>query len=304
MSAAPAEGTIKEMENTVTGDKLTDAALALLKNPVHTGRQFFLWVHYLDPHADYLPHPELPSFGTSQRDLYDGEIAFVDHHLARILDAVATASFAGRTAIIVTSDHGEAFNEHKMLRHGTELWEELVHVPLIIYLPGAPPRHVRARRSAIDLVPTLLELLNVPGPTPGDKKDFVSGVSLVDELYEDQEARDVLVDMPAGPFNDPRRSLLHGDFKLTVSNEARHELYDLARDPDERDNIWANRFGSERHGCTLCAREVAAAPSPRHGRAQDRVRKRKPRAVRSPSAGGLAPDDSWSSSLSPFVTIP
>ena len=119
MSAAPAEGTIKQMKSTVTGDKLTDAAIALLRSPEHTDRQFFLWIHYLDPHADYLPHPELPSFGTSQRDLYDGELAFVDHHLARVLEVVRTSAFASRTALLVTSDHGEAFGEHKMWRHGT-----------------------------------------------------------------------------------------------------------------------------------------------------------------------------------------
>jgi arylsulfatase A-like enzyme len=238
MSAAPAEGTIKQMESTVTGDKLTDAAIALLKSPEHTSRQFFLWIHYLDPHADYLPHPELPSFGTSQRDLYDGEIAFVDHHLARVLETIRTSTFAPRTAILVTSDHGEAFGEHKMWRHGTELWEELVRVPLLVYVPGVAPHHVNVRRSAIDLVPTMLALMDIPGPSPSDPRDFLSGVSLVDDFFGEPQARDVLIDMPAGPFNDARRSLIHGDLKLTVSNESRRELYDLSKDEGERNNLW------------------------------------------------------------------
>jgi arylsulfatase A-like enzyme len=199
-----------------------------------------LWVHYLDPHADYLPHPEMPSFGTSQRDLYDGEIAFVDEQLGRVLDAIAAAPWGKKTAVIVTSDHGEAFGEHKMWRHGAELWEELIRVPLIVQVPGVAPGHVTPRRSAVDLVPTILELLGVPGPSGKDPNDFLSGTSLLSDVFfpAGAEPRDVLVDMPDGPFNDARRSLIHGDLKLTISNGSRYELYDLAKDPEERTNLW------------------------------------------------------------------
>jgi choline-sulfatase len=242
------------MENSVTGDKLTDAALALLARPEDTSKRFFFWMHYLDPHADYLPHPELPSFGTSQRDLYDGEIAFVDHHLGRVLAAIAAAPWGKRTAIIVTSDHGEAFGEHNMVRHGAEIWEELVRVPLIVNIPGVSPGHVTARRSAIDLVPTILDLMGVPGPgqpTTGapppnpregrtNPNDFLSGTSLLPDVFfpAGAEPRDVLIDMPDGPFNDARRALIHGDLKLTISNGLRFELYDLGKDPEERTNLW------------------------------------------------------------------
>lgn len=255
MSAVPAEGSIKEMENSATSDRLSDAALALLKSPEHTKKRFFLWIHYLDPHADYLPHEGpngVPSFGTSQRDLYDGEVAFADKHVGRVLDAIAAAPWGAKTAVIVTSDHGEAFGEHKMYRHGAELWEELVRVPLVIFVPGLPPARVAARRSAIDLAPTILELLSVPAPAPLSplsppppgkaSYDFLSGVSLVPDLSLPSDAsaepRDVLIDMPAGPFNDARRSLIHGDLKLTVSNGMSFELYDLAKDPEERQNLW------------------------------------------------------------------
>jgi arylsulfatase A-like enzyme len=237
---AAGEGTIKEMENTITGGKLTDQALRLLADSKHTDRRFFLWIHYLDPHADYLQHPDMPSFGTSQRDLYDGEIAFVDKNVGRLLDLIGAAAWGRRTAIVVTSDHGEAFGEHKMWRHGAELWEELIRVPLLFYVPGVAPGHVAPRRSAIDLVPTVLELLGVPGPTSGEPNDFVSGVSFLPDLFHPAEAqpRDVLVDMPDGPYNDPRRALLHGDLKLTISNGTRYEIYDLAKDPEERENLW------------------------------------------------------------------
>ena len=137
-------------------------------------------------------------------------------------------------------------DEHKMVRHGAELWEELVHVPLIVHVPGLPPAHLKVRRSAIDLTPTILDIFGVkpPPPLPPGQRgnDFISGVSLVPDLTlppgASPDELDVLIDMPDGPYNDPRRSLIHGDLKLTVSNGASYELYDMAKDPDERQNLW------------------------------------------------------------------
>jgi arylsulfatase A-like enzyme len=244
LSAAPPEGAAWDVDNLRTSDKLSDAAIELLASAKATDK-LFLWVHYLDPHADYLKHADVPSFGTSQRDLYDGEIAFTDKHIGRVLDHIAQSPRAKRTAIIVTSDHGEAFGEHKMLRHGFELWEELVRVPLVVYVPSSQPSRVATRRSAIDVVPTILELAKAEPPS-GAGSDFVSGVSLVADTFLDGKAavlRDVIVDMPAGPYNEARRSFIHGDLKLTISGGTRFELYDLANDPDERRNLWRTDVG-------------------------------------------------------------
>ncbi len=228
------------MENTASADKLSDAALKLLADPEATKGRFFLWVHYLDCHADYLPHADGPSFGTSQRDLYDGEIAFTDRNLGRVLDAIAAAPWGAKTAVIVTSDHGEAFSEHKMVRHGFELWEELVRVPLLIHVPGVALARVATRRSAIDLTPTMLELMGVARPS-GVDNDFVSGVSLLPDLVSTPgaapELRDVFIDMPAGPYNDARRALIHEDLKLISSGGTRVEVYDLAKDAGERRDL-------------------------------------------------------------------
>jgi hypothetical protein len=236
LSAAPrvpqAEG-----DKTVNSDALTDAALRLLAKPENTAGRFYLWVHYLDPHAAYVPHPEF-DFGSKSRDVYDSEVAFVDHHVGRLLAALREPAFKGRTAIILTSDHGEAFGEHGLLRHGREVWEELVHVPLLVSLPGVPPRRVHEARSAIDLAPTLVELLDVPRPT-GDGNDFMSGQSLVPDLRGDGPAaqRPVLVDMSEGPFNEERQAFIDGDLKLITSNGRPLGLYDLVQDPGERHDL-------------------------------------------------------------------
>lgn len=201
MSAAPKA--IKwETDVSVTSDKLSDAAMEQLKK-VGDKDRFFMWVHYTDPHADYLRHEDIESFGSNARALYDGEVAFTDKHVGRLLDFLQKQSWANRTSIIVTSDHGEAFGENGMWRHGFELWEVLVRVPLCIYVPGAPPKRIAPRRSLIDLTPTILELLRLPIP-----KEELSGQSLVPDIFHDKQppARDILIDMPAGPYNESRRA--------------------------------------------------------------------------------------------------
>ncbi|MBK9262564.1 MAG: sulfatase-like hydrolase/transferase [Polyangiaceae bacterium] len=243
MSAAPPEGAPWDVANKSSSAELSDAALALLQRPENTSGRFFMWIHYLDPHADYLHHDDVPDFGKGQRALYDGEVAFTDKHIGRVLDAVQKAPWGSRTAIIVTSDHGEAFGEHKMYRHGFELWEPLVRVPLVVHVPGAKPSRVEARRSLIDLAPTVLELMHIDLPKPAENSaDWLSGTSLLPDVFlppgQTAEARDVIVDMPAGPYNDARRSFIHGDLKLTISNNAAYELYDLAKDPGETADLW------------------------------------------------------------------
>jgi len=249
MAAAPAEGVSWATDQTATSEKLTDAALKRLEGFKAEDR-FMLWVHYLDPHADYLTHSDVPTFGRSPRDQYDHEVAHTDRHIGRLLDFIAAQPWGARTAIVVTSDHGEAFGEHGMMRHGFELWEPLVHVPLVVHVPGAAPARVQERRSAIDLVPTILELLDAPAaPTregaPPGSSDFVSGLSLVPDVFAEPgaatSARDILIDMPAGPYNEARRAFLHGDLKLIVSRDASKELFDLGRDPEEAKDTWATR---------------------------------------------------------------
>ena len=244
-SAIPAEGSIKEMENSVSGDKLSDAALKLLGKPENTDKRFFMWVHYVDPHADYIRHEGVPNFGSGARDSYDNEIAFVDRQVGRILDTIAAAPWGGRTAIVISSDHGELFGEHGMWRHGFELWEGLVRVPLVMHVPGVKPARIKTRRSAIDVTPTLLELAGVPLPphsSQASDSEFVSGVSLLADLLaepgKEPPQRDIFIDMPGGPYNDPRRALIHGDLKMIVSNDSRYELYDLAGDEAEKKNLW------------------------------------------------------------------
>jgi choline-sulfatase len=241
-SAAPKVASI-EGDQSSNSDEQCDAAIKLLATPELASRRFFMWMHFVDPHAEYAPHPD-HDFGPKPRDRYDGEVAFVDQHLGRVLAALEQTPFGARTAVIVTSDHGEAFGEHGMIRHGFELWEELVRVPLILKVPGVTPRRVTARRSAIDVVPTLLDLFKLPF-VPKAPNDFLSGESLLPDLERAAGAADpertVFIDMARGPYNAERRALIAHDSKLTVSEGRVLGLYDLAEDAAEKRDLSADK---------------------------------------------------------------
>jgi arylsulfatase A-like enzyme len=233
-TASPGQGYV-EGDRSTNADKQADQLIAQLSKPAVVSKQFFLWSHFTDPHAEYVTHSGF-DFGNDSKGKYLGEVAFVDHELGRIFDAISASSIADRTAIIVTSDHGEAFGEHGMVRHGFELWEPLIRVPLIVYVPQGKPRRVDVRRSIIDLVPTILDLMGAPAAS-GEGMDFVSGQSMARELLEPDEIapelRHIFVDMSAGPNNAERQAYISGNLKLIASNGRPLGLYDLASDPGE-----------------------------------------------------------------------
>lgn len=238
LSARPANG---EQETTSTDARVADRAIALLRAQENLPGRFFLWVHFFDPHKQYVPHPELPSFGSGERARYDGEVAWTDRQIGRVIDTLDASTLARRTIVVVTADHGEAFGEHGMSWHGIELWEELVRVPWIMRVPGIAPRHVSIPRGHIDLVPTLLELLRIPAPDD-TAPDALSGVSLVPDLLgEPLPPRPIYIELPEGPYNSMRRSVIADGWKLIERGARRFELYHLANDPGERINLASSR---------------------------------------------------------------
>jgi arylsulfatase A-like enzyme len=220
-------------DKNITSPKHLELAQKMLSDKANTAGAFFAWFHFLDPHDVYMPHPEIEPFGARDRDKYDGEVKYTDMHVAKLLDFVDQQPWGKDTVVIVTADHGEAFGEHRSFRHGFEIWEVLVHVPLMIRAPGSTPRRIDEPRSSIDLGPTILELTGAP-PEPS-----FQGESLVPELYGAKpEPRDVIVDLPRTSDNDRRRALIHGQYKLLAyGDDEAFELFDVVADPGEQKDI-------------------------------------------------------------------
>jgi len=212
----------------------------------------FAWVHLFDPHMPYdPPEPERSRYPGAP---YDGEIAYADRMIGRLLDGYRDRGLYGRTLVVFTADHGEALGEHGELTHGVFLFEPTVRVPMVMRAPGqSGGQRVVEQVRLIDLVPTVLDLLEL-GPAEG-----VDGRSLVPLLRGDD-----LEPVPA--YLETRLPLEnHGWFELRglrtpetkLITGPTTELYDLASDPGETTDLAARRAGTV--GQMLRDLEVRAA---------------------------------------------
>lgn len=235
-------------------DVTTDKAIRWLREARRPERPFFLFVHYYDPHTPYVPpEPFASRFvaeGGSELEAaiaaYDGEIAFADQELQRLLDELELAGLAGDTLVVVTSDHGEGLMQHGHLDHGVHIYEEAVRVPLLLRLPGRidPGRVLGGPVALVDVTPTILGLV---------------GVRATEEL-QGQSFEKALLE---GATLDPRRAIfLHrrhyepgrvgeipvagekfgvrvGPWKyIEGAQEGTRELFNLEQDPGERINLY------------------------------------------------------------------
>ncbi len=157
-----------------TAEDLNAPALAWLDQHLAAPerRPFFLWVHYVEPHAPYFFQPEFASqLGLAAggkheaSDRYDSEVAFLDHHLGRLLDEVRRRVDGRRLIVAFLSDHGENLGEHGAWGHGRDLLEPGLRIPLGLAWPGrVVPEVVAEPATLLDLAPTLLGLLGLPAP--------------------------------------------------------------------------------------------------------------------------------------------
>ena len=153
-------------------NETTQRSAAWLRD--HQDGPFFLWVHYFDPHAPYVP----PSLYAEryQDNRYDGEIAFVDAQLGVLLHTLDELGHTADTLVVVVGDHGESLYEQIEAVHGYLLYNSTLHVPLIMRcgdrLGGGV--HLTQRTSLVDIMPTVLALLDIAPPADLD------GVALMD----------------------------------------------------------------------------------------------------------------------------
>ncbi len=220
------------------GASVVDSALEWLGKP--RSRPFFCWVHLYDPHSPYLPHHDLFGDEFDERP-YDAEIAYVDQQVGRLVEFLRVRRLEDQTLVVVVGDHGEGLGEHVEREHGWTLYNATLHVPLIFRRPtNLPPGgRVAMNVSMVDISPTILDLLGVGLPRK------ITGTSLRPALFGEPFPGSICFGATDEPFlsNDwsPLRSLTEGNWKYIRTT--RLELYDLARDPQERHNLAEEDLG-------------------------------------------------------------
>jgi arylsulfatase A-like enzyme/Flp pilus assembly protein TadD len=230
------EANLDEMER--PGNVVADVALDWLAK--NSQRKFFLWMHLYDPHFPY--HPPEPYSREYAAQPYDGEIAFADEQVGRLLRFLKEKGIYQNTVIVLCGDHGESLGEHGEKTHGFFIYNATMHVPLIIRLPESRLPEKAARTfadpvSLVDLMPTVLGAVGLEIPSQ------VQGHNLLPELRgdrTDQLNRDRVLYgetfMPRIHFN---WSELRGseNTKYHFIDAPRPELYDLSKDPGEVHNL-------------------------------------------------------------------
>jgi choline-sulfatase len=225
-----------------TGDKLKvertagevlKPALAWLSRQ-RPGRPFFAWVHFYDAHAPYTP--PAPYKTRFRARPYDGEIAYVDASVGKLVAALRNKGLLENTMIVAIGDHGEGLGEHGEQEHGIFLYDSTLHVPWIIRLPrnAHAGALVREQVRAIDLMPTVLALLGVPAPQSVDGENLADVIAGHPRRTPPPSYAETYY--PLLHFGwSPLHSLRVGEWKYISAPKP--ELYDLRRDTAELSNV-------------------------------------------------------------------
>jgi choline-sulfatase len=221
--AWPGGGGEVSPEELETSAYLTDMALPALQRLQEAGDPFLLWVHYFDPHRRYLPHEAGLALGEDEPSLYAGEVGWTDTQLDRLLEvAVQDPSLV----IVLLADHGEELEDHGGWGHAHTLYEELIHVPLALRVPGLPAGADDTPVGLVDVAPTLLSLAGLPQPAALQGQPLLPAPSARPVLSETDE-------------HGGRRGSIEWPWKLVWDLEQRQgELYELEADPGERQDLW------------------------------------------------------------------
>ncbi len=226
-------------------DATTDRALSFLAEA--DASPFFAWVHYFDPHAPY--DPPAPFDESFAKAPYDGEIAFLDSQLGRLLDALK----ARPAIVLVTADHGEGLGDHGEDTHGLFVYDATLRVPFVLAAPGLAPRVAGVVARGVDVAPTLLDLAGVPPLAGADGRSLraaAEGLAMpeaaayAESLFAEQN----LGWAPLYAWRTREWKLIHAP---------RSELYEIARDAGETHD----RAGTETGRLDALRRPLEAAIS-------------------------------------------
>jgi hypothetical protein len=222
----PMSEDFQEMEllDRAEAPKITERALERLSE--FGDSKFLLWVHYFEPHLSYDTEGEAYHYyGDEKKDLYDGAVRMVDNELEKLFQALREKGLDRNTLIVIHADHGQEHYERGSWTHAFTVYNEMLHVPLLIHVPGAPPGNFDAPVRLVDLLPTLYDLLGL------DSASLFEGKSLLSVVNGGEEKSRLVFARRDEHFEAARRD----NWKLIEALQSGVlELYNLSEDPGEK----------------------------------------------------------------------
>lgn len=258
-------------------DEVVDYGIEKVNQAVALDRPFFLYLHFMDSHQPLKqPEPYYNYFQYEDREntevhrnwkyeqaeeqkgseflayreqktcVYDGSIRFTDEKIGRLLLELEKTGIMDDTIVLLLSDHGESLWDHAAIEaecyynpketdgigHGHTLFQELIHVPLIIAGPGIPAGALMDRPvETVDILPTLLDRVRIPKP------DHLDGRSFAEALLEGRDIGRAAVFSEYPAHGALKVALVHYPFKYIFSHDEQDFLFDLEKDPGERENL-------------------------------------------------------------------
>lgn len=225
------------------GAEVTDDFLAWQAG--QRGRPFFAFLNYFDAHEKYDPpakYRQLFSRKPEAKELYEGSIRYLDDQLERLFSTLRRRGVLDNTVVVVTSDHGEQFDEHGLKGHGNSLYLQLIHVPLVLRYPVsvAAGRRVTDPVSLRDLPATLLDLAQLGSPQmPGRSlaRFWKPTPAVADSVFISSYLTNFEDGWLAPARQRRMRSLLTRDLHWIRGFDGGEQLYAHWRDPGEHDNL-------------------------------------------------------------------
>ena len=227
------ESNLEEMER--PGNIVADVALDWLGKNAKT--TFFLWMHLYDPHYPY--RPPAPYSERYKDRPYDGEIAFADSQVGRLIAFLKAKGLYQNTMIVLSGDHGESLGEHGEKTHGFFIYNATLHVPVIIHLPGEETAKVLPELASLtDLMPTVLQALKIDIPSQTQGRSLIPLITPA----KDEGPRNLYAEtfLPRIHFNWSELRSIETE-KYQFIQAPKPELYDLSTDPGETRNLYAEK---------------------------------------------------------------
>jgi arylsulfatase A-like enzyme len=250
-------------------EEIDSAALAFFDREKAQGRRFFGFLNYMDAHWPYLPpgrfatmypgydpHIRTNHYDAIEREVvslrrpmsarerehllsqYDGSIAYLDWALGKLIEALKQRGLYDNTLLVITSDHGEAFGERGIVGHALSVYQDLVHVPLLIKYPGqTDPASVSRAVSLTSLMPTILTVLGYPAPKTMQGRSLWNAPPGEDGNPISETFVHPLISIWSPRLLRSQQAIFSGSMKYIQSSKGQRELYDLSRDPNEEHDL-------------------------------------------------------------------